>query len=143
MKDFYRILGLTASASFADIKAAYVRLAVKFHPDKNPDCAEWAADLFKQVSEAYETLSDPAKRRMYDLRSRVQPMPQAGPTKDPLAVAIDMVARAAAPYVPEDQMQELLKRMVQERGIPSRPTSLVDIAERMGFLKRKRGKRSA
>ena len=143
MKDYYRILGLTRSAKTEDVKAAYLRLAQKFHPDKNLDCAEWAADLFKEVNEAYEVLSDPAKRRVYDLRSRIQPIQPEQVAKDPFSVAIDMVARAASAYVPPDQMTELLKRMVQERGIPNRPVSLVDIAERVGILKKKRGKRSA
>ena len=143
MKDYYRILGLTRSAKSEDVKAAYLRLAQKFHPDKNLDCAEWAADLFKEVNEAYEVLSDPAKRRVYDLRSRIQPIQPEQVAKDPFSVAIDMVARAASAYVPPDQMTELLKRMVQERGIPNRPVSLVDIAERVGILKKKRGKRSA
>jgi curved DNA-binding protein CbpA len=143
VKDYYRILGLTRSAKTEDVKAAYLRLAQKFHPDKNLDCAEWAADLFKEVNEAYEVLSDPAKRRVYDLRSRIQPIQPEQVAKDPFSVAIDMVARAASAYVPPDQMTELLKRMVQERGIPNRPVSLVDIAERVGILKKKRGKRSA
>ena len=143
MKDYYRILGLTRSAKTEDVKAAYLRLAQKFHPDKNLDCAEWAADLFKEVNEAYEVLSDPAKRRVYDLRSRIQPIQPEQVAKDPFSVAIDMVVRAASAYVPPDQMTELLKRMVQERGIPNRPVSLVDIAERVGILKKKRGKRSA
>ena len=144
MKDYYRILGLTRSAKPEDVKAAYLRLAQKFHPDKNLDCAEWAADLFKEVQEAYEVLSDSTKRRVYDMRSRVQPMPQREQAvKDPFSVAIDMVARAASAYVPPDQMTELLKRMVQEQGIPNKPVTLVDIAERCGLLKKKRGKRSA
>ena len=144
MKDYYRILGLTRSAKSEDVKTAYLRLAQKFHPDKNLDCAEWAADLFKEVQEAYEVLSDSTKRRVYDMRSRVQPMPQREQAvKDPFSVAIDMVARAASAYVPPDQMTELLKRMVQEQGIPNKPVTLVDIAERCGLLKKKRGKRSA
>jgi curved DNA-binding protein CbpA len=143
VKDYYRILGLTRSAKPEDVKAAYLRLAQKFHPDKNLDCAEWAADLFKEVQEAYEVLSDSTKRRVYDLRSRVQPIQPEQVAKDPFSVAIDMVARAASAYVPPDQMTELLKRMVQERGIPNKPVTLVDIAERCGLLKKKRGKRNA
>ena len=138
MKDYYRILGLTRSAKSEDVKTAYLRLAQKFHPDKNLDCAEWAADLFKEVQEAYEVLSDSTKRRVYDLRSRVQPIQPEQVAKDPFSVAIDMVARATSGYVPEDQMRELLTRMIQENGGAQKPVTLVDLAERVGLLKKRR-----
>lgn len=64
-KDFYKILSLEKDASENDIKKAYRRLAIVHHPDKNPD-DEDAAGRFKEVGEAYETLSDPEKRARYD-----------------------------------------------------------------------------
>jgi molecular chaperone DnaJ len=64
-RDFYEILGVGRDASAADIKASYRRLAVKFHPDRNPDLPE-AEDKFKEASEAYAVLSDPDKRARYD-----------------------------------------------------------------------------
>jgi len=64
-KDYYKILGVQRDASEADIKKAYRRLAIVHHPDKNPD-DESAAERFKDIGEAYETLCDPQKRTRYD-----------------------------------------------------------------------------
>ncbi|MBN1846229.1 MAG: molecular chaperone DnaJ [Sedimentisphaerales bacterium] len=64
-RDYYEVLGLERSAGPADIKRAYRRLAIKFHPDKNPDDKQ-AEQKFKECAEAYEVLSDPEKRRQYD-----------------------------------------------------------------------------
>jgi len=64
--DYYQILGVNHTASEAEIKRAYRRLAVSYHPDKNPD--PQAENIFKQVNEAYDILSDPEKKRQYDLK---------------------------------------------------------------------------
>jgi molecular chaperone DnaJ len=64
-KDFYEILGVNRSASKEEIKAAYRKLAVKYHPDKNPGNKE-AEEKFKEAAHAYEILSDDAKRQQYD-----------------------------------------------------------------------------
>ena len=65
MKDYYKILGVDRSAGADDIKKAYRRLAIKYHPDKNPDDKQ-AEEKFKEVTEAYQVLSDPEKKRMFD-----------------------------------------------------------------------------
>jgi molecular chaperone DnaJ len=64
-RDYYEILGVDRTASAADIKSAYRRLAVKYHPDRNPDLPD-AEEKFKEASEAYAVLSDADKRAQYD-----------------------------------------------------------------------------
>ncbi len=64
-QDYYEVLGVAKDASDNDIKKAYRKLAMKYHPDKNPGDKE-AEEKFKQVAEAYECLSDPQRRSRYD-----------------------------------------------------------------------------
>ena len=64
-RDYYEVLDVNRDASDADIKKAYRRLAMKFHPDRNPDNPK-AEEQFKEAKEAYEVLSEPEKRAAYD-----------------------------------------------------------------------------
>lgn len=64
--DYYQVLGISKSATEAEIKKAYKKLAVKWHPDKNPDNQEAAAEVFKKIGEAYAVLSNADQRATYD-----------------------------------------------------------------------------
>lgn len=66
MTSLYDILGVTPSASPAQIKAGYRKAAMRWHPDRNPDNKEVAERRFKELGHAYSVLSDPVKRREYD-----------------------------------------------------------------------------
>jgi curved DNA-binding protein len=65
-KDYYQILGVPRNASEEDIKKAYRKLAMQYHPDRNPGKEKWANEKFKEINEAYGVLGDPEKRRQYD-----------------------------------------------------------------------------
>ena len=63
-KDYYKILGISKGASEDDVRKAYRKMALKFHPDKNKSAG--AEEKFKEIAEAYEVLSDKRKREIYD-----------------------------------------------------------------------------
>jgi hypothetical protein len=85
--NYYQVLGVKSSASHDEIKRAYRRLAVMYHPDKNRDPE--AENIFKSINEAYEVLGDPSKKQGYDLKLQspfvnVSPEEQSGPVhRDP------------------------------------------------------------
>ena len=64
-RDYYDVLGVTKSAGADEIKKAYRKMAIKYHPDKNPG-DKAAEDKFKEAAEAYEVLSSPEKKQRYD-----------------------------------------------------------------------------
>ena len=70
-KDFYAVLGTSKDASDAELKKVYRKLARQYHPDSNPGDPK-AEARFKEVSEAYTVLSDPVKKRQYDVGARLR-----------------------------------------------------------------------
>jgi DnaJ-class molecular chaperone len=65
-RDYYEILGVSRNASDEEIKKAYRKLAMQYHPDRNPGKEGWANDKFKEINEAYAVLGNPQKRKQYD-----------------------------------------------------------------------------
>ena len=65
-RDYYEVLGVSKTATDDELKKAYRKLAKQYHPDANPNNKEEAEKKFKEINEAYETLSNPQKRKMYD-----------------------------------------------------------------------------
>jgi molecular chaperone DnaJ len=76
-RDYYEVLGVSRDASEEDIKKAYRKLAMKHHPDRNPDSKD-SEEMFKEAKEAYEVLSEPDRRRAYDAYGHAGVHPQGG-----------------------------------------------------------------
>lgn len=117
MKNYYAILGLEKSCSQADVQRAYKRLVQFYHPDHNVGQEEWAANLFRQVQEAYDVLSDPLKRKRYDAGPRVAEMPKAGKTLEEMfrETAIGLASSFAERVQESDFRDALLDRLVGKK----------------------------
>jgi len=84
-RDYYEILGLNKSASASEIKAAYRKSALKWHPDRNPNNKAEAETKFKEINEAYQVLSDSKKRQTYDQFGHAAFDPASGMGNNPFS----------------------------------------------------------
>lgn len=75
-KDYYQILNVSRNATSQDIKKAFRRLALQYHPDRNPENVREAGEKFKEINEAYEVLSDEQRRWQYDRFTGLSSYPQ-------------------------------------------------------------------
>jgi hypothetical protein len=108
VKDYYSILRVSRSADIRTIKRSYRLLVQRYHPDINPD--PQAAELIKEINEAYDVLSDPVKKQEYDFRlinpSYQRPVYQETPHRDP------RYRRPSRPVKKENRQLELMKNYV-------------------------------
>jgi DnaJ family protein A protein 2 len=97
-EDYYEILGVSKSADDREIKKAFHKLSLKWHPDKNPpEKHEEATEAFKKISEAYEVLSDGEKRKIYDQHGK-EGLRESGGPGGPGGFPFDMFAGAGHPF---------------------------------------------
>lgn len=146
--DLYAILGVKKDASPEEIKAAYRDLAVSLHPDKNPR----GSTLMQAINEAYETLSDPAKRKVYDRGEKVRPFPKAPEMpKDEhwanVGGTINLVALAAnvTPTVMQNEVLPLVSQLLGNVVKDPRAASVKELAGILanGIRPKKRGTRKS
>ena len=120
--DYYETLGLTRDADGADIKAAYRKLAMKYHPDRNPNDPK-AEDKFMQISSAYDVLKDPGKRAAYDRggsQAAADTSRQSGhPRQDPIR---DFMQESGGNQRGKSPVDDFLARVFgEEFGRPPQP----------------------
>ncbi len=146
MKDFYAILAVPRNATFRQIREQYRHKAKVFHPD-NQETGN--AETFKQLGEAYAVLSDPAKRKLYDLQFKVRefipkatPVPPAGGAVDLIAM-LQSIARGRVPQTFVDQVSPVIERKLDEHGVKARAVTAEDVLTGLGWLKPKRGRKRA
>jgi curved DNA-binding protein CbpA len=110
VKDYYNTLGVSRTADSTEIKRAYRKLAVQFHPDKNPDPS--VVQFFKEVNEAYDVLSDAGKKRDYDLRFQ-NPFYEP-PIEKPRPAHRDPAYRRKRPVKPEKSERQRLFELMHQ-----------------------------
>ena len=105
-KNYYQILDVSLDAKTEDIKRAFRRLALQYHPDRNPENASESGEKFKEINEAYEVLGDEQKRQQYDSLVNFSSYPR----RTIIIEGFSTVSTAA------EHMQEILKKL-SELGI--------------------------
>ncbi|WP_013321620.1 DnaJ C-terminal domain-containing protein [Gloeothece verrucosa] len=122
-KDYYAVLGVNKTASADEIKKAFRKLAVKYHPDRNPDNKQ-AEERFKEISEAYEVLSDADKRSKYDQFGQYWKQASAGGGWSPNGAGVDFADFDFSQFGSfEEFINELLGRVSSPGGQRTRTYS--------------------
>ncbi len=104
MKDHYQVLGVAKDASQDEIKKAFRSLALRYHPDRNPQDQQEAEEKFKEINAAYEVLGDRARRKQYDYLAVLSLL-------EHINTARDITGDVFASTSDEEAFQELLRQM--------------------------------
>jgi DnaJ-class molecular chaperone len=102
-KDYYQILAVKREATARQLKAAFRKKAMRYHPDHNPGKEDWANKKLRSIIESYETLSDPAKRKIYDQKlalaeaTSIRMEPRRQQPKTAKKVMVDIMRHGAVP----------------------------------------------
>lgn len=119
LKNYYQVLGLKQDVGQEEIKRAFRRMASLYHPDHNPQNPKEAEEKFKEINQAYEVLSDEARRRQYDRLIRIQ---QRRPQRREVTKEDFLNWGFTAGDILEELLREFSARTVIFDGIPgSRP----------------------
>jgi len=132
-RDYYKVLGLSRTASADEVKRAYRKLAKKYHPDRNPD-DKAAETRFKEVQSAYEVLSDPQKRKAYDQFGHAGPAGQ-GWRAGPAGPHVYTWKSGGGPDIPVENLEDLFQVFAGGAGIGrgrSGPSSFEELFSGMG-----------
>jgi curved DNA-binding protein CbpA len=118
--DYYQVLELERGASHEEVKRAFRRLAMRYHPDRNPQDTRQAEERFKQINEAYEVLGDEEKRRRYDYLASRPMRPRQAAMDD--YVFVDLSQEGLSAEALQQLLEELaalglsFRRSVYKRG---------------------------
>jgi len=104
MKDYYQVLGIGRNVSQEEIKKTFRRLALRYHPDRNPQSQNQAEEKFKEINEAYQVLGDKHKRLQYDYMIALSQHRQKFVTEDDFGVAFSQTLDG-------ETLQQLLRRL--------------------------------
>ena len=134
--DLYATLGLQKTATAAEIQEAYRELAKALHPDRNPR----GSALMAEVNAAYQVLKDPAKRRRYDLESKVKPF--VAPVREAAKTAVQpdgkvdvlQLFRQVVKGPVAQPLEPILEKMLVSYGITPRAATLDQALEALGIL---------
>ncbi|EPS59725.1 potyviral capsid protein interacting protein 2a [Genlisea aurea] len=138
--DYYKILNVPSNATDEDVKRSYRKLAMKWHPDKNAVNTEVAAEKFKQITEAYDVLSDPRKRQIYDQLGeeglKVGPSQKyARPSKKAAVMESKLQCSLEELYSGSKRKMKISRNILDEFGRPVTIEEIVSIHIKPGWKK--------
>lgn len=116
-KDYYQILGVPKNASAEEIKKAYRKLAMQYHPDRNPGREEWANQKFKEINEAYSVLGNEEKRKQYDMYGTTGNFQDIFSSADTRSTFEDLIRDFMGAGLNTDFMDNIFGNIFKNKGV--------------------------